>query len=172
MPILKYSKIKLYILSSLGELETKLTEFLEAKKIPIEVVYLSDDDLDHFLKSNSVKFLLLEKLFSRNMEIEEKIMKIIKEVSFSQFSEKYLQLMNQLEEIQKLNDDEVILDQLSNIILTIINDGFVLPLYQKRYSLYLKNDTSGIELDYYGRPLFKNMRKTSNIDTPPVPNTP
>lgn len=170
--ILRYSKIKLYVLSSLNELEEQLQTFLETKKIPVEVVYLSDDELDHFLKDNSVKFLLLEKLFNRHMPIEEKIKKIIKEVSFTQFSEKYLQLMNQLDEIQKLNNEELIMDQLSNIILTIINDGFVLPLYQKRYSLYINKKISGIELDYYGRPLFQKIRKKSDTEISQQAGTP
>jgi MarR-like DNA-binding transcriptional regulator SgrR of sgrS sRNA len=151
--------MKLYILSSLKEFEEQLGEFLSRSGLRrMETVYLSDNELANFMGNTQVNFLLMVKVFNKRMPLEEKIKKIIKEMSFTRFDEIYLKMLNELEEVKFLKDEELLIDQVSRLIEKIVNDGFLLPLFQKRYSLYINNDVEGIELDNYGRPLFRKMR--------------
>jgi len=156
--ILRYSRIKLYILSSLKKIEEPFNEFLQKKRLSIETIYLSDKQIVNFMKNTPVKYLLMGKTFNRRMPIEEKIQIILKEMSFGRFDENYLKLLNQLDEMKYLKNEELLLDLVSGIIEKVIKDGFILPLYQRRYSIYIKNHVRGIELDYYGKPLFRKVR--------------
>ncbi len=156
--ILKRSRITLYILSSLKEIEERLTEFLTRKGLRLETIYLSDNELTHFMDNIQINYLLMVKVFNKRIPIDEKIKKIIREMSFTRFNETYLKLLNELEEVKFLKNEELLIDQVSKIIEKIVNDGFLLPLYQNRYSLYVKKKVKGIEVDYYGRPLFQRMR--------------
>jgi len=157
--ILKYSKIKLYIPNSLNNIEVSLKEFLQKKRIPLETIYLGDNQLYNFLNNdNKVEHLVLGKVFNKRMPIEAKVKKIIKELTFSRFNEKYLNLINELEEVEFLKNEEMLINHLSGIIEQIIKDGFLLPIAQERYSIYVNRNLQGIELDYYGRPLFQGVR--------------
>jgi MarR-like DNA-binding transcriptional regulator SgrR of sgrS sRNA len=156
--ILRRSRITLYILSSLKEIEEKLGAFLTRKGLRLETIYLSDNELTHFIDNIEINYLLMVKVFNKRMPIEEKIKRIIREMSFTRFNETYLKLINELEEVQFLKDEELLINQVSKLIEKIVKDGFLLPLYQNRYSLYIKNEVRGIEVDYYGRPLFQRMR--------------
>jgi MarR-like DNA-binding transcriptional regulator SgrR of sgrS sRNA len=97
-------------------------------------------------------------VFNKRTPIEEKIKRIVKEMSFSRFDETYLKLLNELEEVTFLKNEELLLDQVSKLIEKIVNDGFLLPLYQKRFSFYVRKGVKGIKIDYYGRPLFHRMQ--------------
>jgi MarR-like DNA-binding transcriptional regulator SgrR of sgrS sRNA len=156
--ILRYSNIKLYILSSLSQIEKPFYEFLGKKHLSIETIYLSDNQLVNFLNNNPVNFLLMGKTFNRRMPLEEKVKIVLKEMSFTRFDENYLKLLNQLDEVKYLKKEELLMDLVSRIIEKIIKDGFILPLYQRRFSLYIKDHVKGIELDYYGKPLFRTVR--------------
>jgi MarR-like DNA-binding transcriptional regulator SgrR of sgrS sRNA len=156
--ILRYSSINLYILSSLKQMEEAFNEFLEKKGTPVETVYISDSQLINFMNSTSIKYLLTAKTFNRRMPIEEKIKIVLKEMSFARFNETYLKLLNQLDELKYLQNEELSLDLVSGIIEKIINDGFILPICQRRYSIYVKNHIKGMELDYYGKPIFRATR--------------
>ena len=156
--ILRRSRITLYILSSLKEIEERLAEFLTRKRLRLETIYLSDNELNHFMNNIRINYLLMVKVFNKRMPIDEKIKKIIREMSFTRFNETYLKLLNQLDEIKFLKNEELLLDQVSKLIEKIVKDGFLLPLYQNRYSLYIKKKVKGVEMDYYGRPLFHRMR--------------
>ena len=105
--ILKYSKINLYILSSLKDIEASFGAYLQKKGVPIETVYIGQDQLTNFIENDSIKYLLLEKVFSRRTPIENKISKVIREMTFSRFNEKYLKLMEELNEIKNLNNKEL-----------------------------------------------------------------
>lgn len=155
--ILRYSKINLYILSSLKDMEESFNDFLQRKGVSIQRIYIGDNQLLGFVRDGTIKYLLLEKVFRRRTPLEAKISRIIKEMTFSRFSEKYLKLMDELEEIRNLNNEELLMEQVAKIIETIIQDGFLLPLYQKKISLYVKGTLKGIEMDYYGRPLFQKV---------------
>lgn len=155
--ILRYSKINLYILSSLKDMEETFNDFLHRKGIPIQTVYIGNSQLLNFVQDGSIKYLLLEKVFHRRTPLEAKINRIIKEMTFSRFNEKYLKLMDELEEIRNLNNEELLVEQVAKIIETIIQDGFLLPLYQKKISLYVNSRLRGIEMDFYGRPLFQRV---------------
>lgn len=156
--ILRRSRITLYILSSLKEIEERLAEFLTGKRLRLETIYLSDNELNHFMNSIRINYLIMVKVFNKRMPIDEKIKKIIREMSFTRFNETYLKLLNQLDEIKFLKNEELLIDQVSKLIEKIVKDGFLLPLYQNRYSLYIKKQVKGVEMDYYGRPLFHRMR--------------
>ncbi|HLP48685.1 MAG TPA: hypothetical protein VK469_22275 [Candidatus Kapabacteria bacterium] len=156
--ILRRSRVKLYILSSLKEIEGKFEEFLKQKDVQLETIYLNDNTLANFMDSAQVNYLLLVKVFNKRVPPEEKIKRIINEMSFSRFDETYLKLVNELEEVTSLKNEELLMDQVSRLIEKIVNDGLLLPLFQKRYSLYVKKDIKDIEMDYYGRPLFQRMQ--------------
>jgi MarR-like DNA-binding transcriptional regulator SgrR of sgrS sRNA len=156
--ILRYSKIKLYIPSSLNYLEQSLMKFLETRRLSIEIIYVSDNQLVNFINSTSVNYLLLSRTFNRRVPIAEKIKIILKEMSFARFDESQLKLLNQLDEVENLKNEELLMDLVARIVGKIINDGYLLPLCQRRYSLYIKSHLKGIELDYYGKPLFHKVR--------------
>ncbi len=156
--ILRYSRIKLYIPNSLSYMEQGFQEFLRKKRVPIETIYLGDNQLQSFMENASIKYLLLGKVFNKRMQLEEKIEKIVKEMSFSRFNEKYLKLINELDEVKYLKNEEMLINHITRIIEQIIQDGFILPLFQNRYSLYVKDNIQGVEVDYYGRPLFQGVR--------------
>jgi len=152
--ILKYSNINLYILSSLSGIENRLNEFLGKTGVSLETIYISENQLVEYLNNTTIQYLLLGKVFSNRMPLDDKIKKILQEMSFSRFNEKYLKMLNELDEVKFLKNEELLMDQIAKIIEKIISDGFMLPLSQKRYSLYVKNKIKGVEMDYYGRPLF------------------
>lgn len=156
--ILRVSRIKLFILSSLKSMEEPFNQFLGKKRLTIEPIYVSDGDLVNFVNNNSVQYLLVGKTFNRRVPLEEKIKIILKEMSFGRFNETYLRLLNQLDEVQALKNEELMMDLCSRIIEKVINDGLILPLYQRRYSIYIKEHLKGMELDYYGKPLLQKVR--------------
>jgi MarR-like DNA-binding transcriptional regulator SgrR of sgrS sRNA len=156
--ILRYSRIKLYIPSSLSHLEKSLMKFLQKRRLSIEIIYVSDNQLVNFMNSTSVKYLLLSKTFNRRVPIAEKIKIILKEMSFSRFDESHLKLLNQLDEVNNLKDEELLMDLVARIVGKVIKDGYLLPLSQRRFSLYIKKHLKGIELDFYGKPLFHKLR--------------
>jgi MarR-like DNA-binding transcriptional regulator SgrR of sgrS sRNA len=156
--ILRRSRVKLYILASLKDIEGKLEEFLKQKDVRLETVYLNDNTLVNFMDSAQVNYLLLVKVFNKRVPLEEKIKRIINEMSFSRFDETYLKLVNELEEVSALKNEQFLLEQVSRLIEKIVNDGLLLPLYQKRYSLYVSKKVKDVEMDYYGRPLFQRMQ--------------
>jgi MarR-like DNA-binding transcriptional regulator SgrR of sgrS sRNA len=152
--ILRYSNISLYILSSLSGIENSLNEFLGKKGVSLKTIYISENQLVEYLNNTTIQYLLLGKVFGKRMPLDEKIKKILQEMSFSRFNEKYLKMLNELDEVKYLKNEELLIDQIARIIEKIISDGFMLPISQKRYSLYIKNKIKGVEMDYYGRPLF------------------
>jgi MarR-like DNA-binding transcriptional regulator SgrR of sgrS sRNA len=156
--ILRYSKIELYIISSLKGDDENFKEFLRKKGLEIDTIYVSGSNLQNLLDNNPIKYLLIQKLFKKKTLLEEKINKIVREMSFKRFNEKYLKLINELDEVKFLKNEELLIDQISKIIDKIINDGFIYPVAQKRYSIVMKNKIKGIEMDYYGRPLFQKAR--------------
>jgi MarR-like DNA-binding transcriptional regulator SgrR of sgrS sRNA len=153
--ILKYSKVNLYIFSSLNGDAAEFNEFLDKKGVPLETIYISENQLVEFLKNTPIKYLLLEKIFSRRMTLVEKIQKILQEMIFSRFDEAYLKLLNELDELKFVKNEELMIEHISKIIEKIVNDGILLPISQKKYSLFVKNGIKRIEIDYYGRPLFQ-----------------
>jgi MarR-like DNA-binding transcriptional regulator SgrR of sgrS sRNA len=167
--ILKRSRIKLYIVASLKEIEEKLQEFIKRHGMPVETIFMNDNMLSNFMTSSPVQYLLMVKVFNKRTPLDEKIKRIIKEMSFGQYDENYLKMLNELEEVKFLNNDELMFDHVSTLIEKIVNDGFLLPLFQKRYSFYVRKGIKGIELDFYGRPLFREMR-LENVSSVPNPS--
>lgn len=160
--ILRRSRIQLYIVSSLKQIEEKLGAFLKKRGIPLETIYMNDNALRNFMDNAPVQYLLMVKVFNKRIPLEEKIKRIVKEMSFHRFDENYLKMLNELEEVKFLNNDELLYDHVSRLIEKVVNDGFILPLFQKRYSFYVRKGVKGIELDYYGRPLFQGIRLDQN----------
>lgn len=153
--ILKYSKTNLYVFSSLSHLEESFNDFLRNKGIALESIFISENQLVQYLNNTPINFLLLEKIFSKRMTMEEKILKILQEMIFTHFDETYLKLLNELKEIRFLKNQELLIDHIARVIEKIINDGVLLPITQKRFSLYIKEGIRGVDIDYYGRPLFQ-----------------
>jgi MarR-like DNA-binding transcriptional regulator SgrR of sgrS sRNA len=160
--ILKSSDIKLYILASLSYLEKDLTAFLKGSNLKIETLFIDDSQMMNFLNSTAIKYILIDKIFQTKIPVEEKISRILKESSFNQFNAKYLRMLGELDEVKYSNSQELLMEQVARISETIINDGFIFPLFQKNYSLYIRNAWQAMEIDYYGRPLLQKARKTND----------
>jgi MarR-like DNA-binding transcriptional regulator SgrR of sgrS sRNA len=158
--ILKSSDIKLYILASLSYLEKDLTTFLKSSNLKIETLFIDDSQMMNFLNSAEIKYILIDKIFQNKIPVEEKISRIIKESSFNQFNVKYLRMLGELDEVKYSNSQELLTEQIARISEAIFNDGFIFPLFQKNYSLYIRNGWQALEIDYYGRPLFQMASKT------------
>ncbi len=160
--ILKSSDIKLYILASLSFLEKDLTAFLKNSNLKIETLYIDDSQMMNFLNSTAIQYVLIDKIFQSKIPVEEKISRILKESSFNQFNVKYLRMLGELDEVKYSNSQELLMEQVARISETIINDGFIFPLFQKKYSLYIRNVWQAVQIDYYGRPLFQKARKAQH----------
>jgi MarR-like DNA-binding transcriptional regulator SgrR of sgrS sRNA len=157
--VLKSSKIKLYLLSSLNYLDNDLLAFFKENGIRIETVYLDNNELQNFLENIAIEFVILEKIFNKRQPTEEKIKKIIKEMTFQRMNVDYLKLINEMEEVKNFKNEEMFVTQLAKMIEKIISDGFILPLFQNDFSLYVKKDLAPITMDYYGRPVLLHCWK-------------
>ncbi len=159
--ILKFSEIKLYILSSLSNLENDLAAFLKGTNLRIETQFIDNSQFLAFLDSAAIKYALVDKIFQKKFPAEEKLGRILKESSFNRFNAQYLRMLSELEEARFSNSQELLLEQSARISEAIINDGFIFPLFQKNYSLYVRKSWPGIEIDYYGRPLLQKVSKNN-----------
>jgi MarR-like DNA-binding transcriptional regulator SgrR of sgrS sRNA len=158
--ILKFSEIKLYVLSSLSNLEKELTAFLKDSNLRIETQFIDDSQFMAFLDSTGIKYVLIDKIFQKKTPAEEKISRILKESSFNRFNAQYLRMLSELEEARTSNSQELLMEQIARISEAIVNDGFIFPLFQKNYSLYARKSWPALEIDYYGRPLLQQVSKT------------
>lgn len=157
--ILRNSQFKLYINSSLKKYEDALNNFIQKNYLRISLVFIKNTKLREFTESGTlIKFYLTEKLFSSKTPHVDKIKKIIFELTFSRFNEKYLKIVNELDELKYLKNDELLMDRISSVIETLINRENILPLKQKHFSLFCKDKFENLFLDYYGRPIFTKIR--------------
>ena len=159
--ILKYSEIKLYVLASLANLEKDLAAFLKESNLKIETLFIDDSQLMAFLDSAAVQYILIDKIFQKKAPAEEKISRILKESSFNRFNAAYLRMLSELDEARFSNSQEMLIEQIARISEAIVNDGFIFPLFQKRYSLYVRKSWPALEIDYYGRPLLQKVGKNN-----------
>jgi MarR-like DNA-binding transcriptional regulator SgrR of sgrS sRNA len=160
--ILKSSDIKLYILASLSYLEKDLNAFLHDSNLKIETLFIDDSQMMNFLNSSAIKYVLIDKIFQSKIPVEEKLSRILKESSFNQFNVKYLRMLGELDEVRYSNSQDLLMEQVARISEAIINDGFLFPLFQKDYSLYIRKDWQATEIDYYGRPLLQKASKNND----------
>ena len=160
--ILKFSEIKLYALSSLSNLEKDLSAFLKSTNLKIETQFIDDSQFMAFLDSAAIKYVLVDKVFQKKNPAEEKLGRILKESSFNRFNARYLRMLSELEEARFSNSQELLMDQIARISEAIINDGFIFPLFQRNYSLYVRKSWPALEIDYYGRPLLQKVSKTND----------
>jgi MarR-like DNA-binding transcriptional regulator SgrR of sgrS sRNA len=160
--ILKYSDIKLYVLASLANLEKDLAAFLKSTNLKIETLFIDDSQLMAFLNSAAVQYVLIDKIFQKKIPAEEKISRILKESSFNRFNARYLRMLSELDEARFSNSQELLTEQIARICEAIVNDGFIFPLFQKNYSLYVRKSWPGLEVDYYGRPLLQKVGKNND----------
>lgn len=160
--ILKSSDIKLYILASLSNLEKDLTAYLKECNLKIETLFIDDSQFMAFLNSAAIKYVLIDKIFQKKIPAEEKISRILKESSFNQFNARTLRMLSELDEVKFSNNQELLMEQIARISEAIVNDGFIFPLFQKNYSLYIRKSWPSMEIDYYGRPLLQKTGKTND----------
>jgi MarR-like DNA-binding transcriptional regulator SgrR of sgrS sRNA len=160
--ILKFSEIKLYVLSSLSNLEKELADFLKDTNLKIETQFVDDSQFSASLDSASVKYALVDKIFQKKSPVEEKLSRILKESSFNRFNAQTLRMLNELDEARFSNSQELLMDQSARISEAIVNDGFIFPLFQKNYSLYVRKSWPALEIDYYGRPLLQKVSKADD----------
>ena len=159
--IVKSSDIKLYILASLSDMEKDLSAYLKSNNLKIEMLFIDDSQVMAFLNSADIKYVLIDKIFQKKAAAEEKIGRILKESSFNQFNARYLRMLGELDEVKFSNSPELVMEQIARISEAIVNDGFIFPLFQKNYSLYIRKSWPAMEIDYYGRPLLQKTGKSN-----------
>ncbi len=157
--ILKTSDIKLYALSSLASLEADLSSFLKGSGLKIETQFVDNSEFASFLQSAVVKYVLVDRIFQKSTPPEEKLSRIVKESSFNRFNAQYLRMLSELDEARTSNSEEMLVEQIARISEAIVNDGFILPLFQKPYSLYVRKKWPALEVDAFGRPLLQKVRR-------------
>lgn len=160
--ILKSSDIKLYILASLSDLEKDLSAYFKSNNLKIEMQFIDDSQFLTFLNSAAIKYVLIDKIFQKKIPVEEKISRILKESSFNQFNARTLRMLSELDEVKFSNSQELLMEQIARISEAIVNDGFIFPLFQKNYSLYIRKSWPVMEIDYYGRPLLQKTEKNND----------
>jgi len=160
--ILKSSDIKLYILASLSDLEKDLDAYLKSNNLKIEMQFIDDSQFMGFLNSADIKYVLIDKIFQKKTPVEEKISRILKESSFNRFNARYLRMLGELDEVKFSNSQELVIEQIARISEAIVNDGFIFPLFQKNYSLYIRKAWPAMEIDFYGRPLLQKTGKNND----------
>lgn len=160
--ILKFSEIKLYVLSSLSNLEKELAAFLKETNLKIETQFVDDSQFSASLDSAAIKYALVDKIFQKKSPPEEKLSRILKESSFNRFNAHYLRMLNELDEARFSNSQELLMEQIARISEAIVNDGFIFPLFQKNFSLYVRKSWPALEIDYYGRPLLQKVSKADD----------
>ena len=106
--ILKFSEIKLYVLSSLSNLEKDLAAFLKGTNLKIETQFIDDSQFMAFLDSAAIKYALVDKIFQKKSPAEEKLSRILKESSFNRFNAQYLRMLSELEEARFSNSQELL----------------------------------------------------------------
>jgi len=156
--LLRQTDITLYALTSLSSIEEDFNAYLNKNNMKISLVFVDDTQLRSFISNSTAKVVLINKIFQKKTAIGEKISRIIKELSFSQFNEKYLRLLSELEETALMHNDETMLEQVAKVTETIVADGFILPLFQKSYSLYVTDRLQGHDVDSFGRPLLHQAK--------------
>lgn len=161
LSILRFSEISLYILASFNFIEKELNYYLSQNNTKLQAVFIDDAQLQTFISTTPVKFILINKVFQSQTPPEEKLLQFIKEFKFLRFNEKYLRLVDELEEIKNINNQELLFEQMAKIQEAFINDGVILPLFQKRYSLYAHKKMQNLELDDFGRPFLYKTFKTN-----------
>ncbi len=155
--ILKTSEIKLYALSSLSSMEKDLSAFLSDTRLKIETQFIDNGEFTSFLDSAAIKYVLIDKIFQKKSPAEEKISRIVKESSFNRFNAQYLRMLSELDEARFSNSQELLIEQIARISEAVVNDGFIFPLFQKSYSLYVRKSWPELEIDYFGRPLLQRV---------------
>ncbi len=162
--ILRYSRINLFVLSSLKHYEQDLMNFLNKNRLRINTIFIANNEIKNFLENTEIKYLLVEKVFKKKDPIEEKIKRIIRELTFKRFNEDYLVKMNQIDELINLRDEDLLMDKLAEIVSEIIQNGVILPISHLRYSIYVRSDIKNLMIDYNGRPLLHkvNIGKNEN----------
>jgi len=156
--ILRYSRINLYIDSSLKNYERDLIDFLNNNKLKINTIFLLNNEIKNFLENTEIKYILVEKVFKKKDAIEEKIKRIIRELTFKRFSDEYLVRMNEIDELINMKNEDLLMDKIAEIVSELIEKGIILPLYQLRYSIYINKKLKGIQIGYYGRPFLNKLR--------------
>ena len=155
--VLRSSRIQIYLQSSMKNEEEKLLEFLQKKNVAMQTLFVEDGQLRNFLNGTSIKYMILEKVFQRRMPLEEKVQRVVAELTFGRFNTQYLQLISELREVTDLHNEEMLMDQVARIIGRIVDDGFLMPLAQKRYSMYVNLRLRGFRMDVYGRPILQGV---------------
>lgn len=157
--ILKTSDVKLYALSSLANLDKDLSAFLKDSGLKIETQFVDNSEFASFLESAAIKYVLVDRIFQKNTPAEEKLSRIVRESSFNRFNAQYLRMLSELDEARFSNSEELLVEQIARISEAIVNDGFILPLFQKPYSLYMNKAWPALEIDFFGRPLLQQVSR-------------
>lgn len=166
MPILRNSRQTLYLASSISVMEPALNERFRKLSIPVEIRILSDNDLSGYIEKNPVPVLIVKKLFRTETPLTEKLSALIREFSFNRFDETTLGLIKQLEEVSGFDRDELIVPAISGIMERLVEDGIILPLYQQRFQLMVRQNFKPVLIDHFSRIVWSRLRHEDNKKKP------
>lgn len=153
-----YSKVNMFFFPSLKEYQSNFNEYLESRKIGIKPFFLDSKMKRGNLNDENSKYIVLQKSFLKVTPLKAKIKRIISEMLFSRYNEQFMLKTKELDELQFLNKRELLMDKIAALISELVNKGILYPLFQKEYYLYYDKKLSGFKLDYYGKPLFSELR--------------
>jgi len=156
--ILRNAKQIIYLASSLVLIEDFLIERFRRLAIPLEIRRISDNELTGYIQKNPVPVLIMKKLFKKETPMAEKLASLIREFSFNRFDEQSLGMIKQLEELSSLDRDDIVVPAMVSIIEKLVEDGVILPLFQQRFQLMVKQEFVPVVIDFYGRILWSELR--------------
>ena len=157
--LLRYADIKLYAPVSLREMEEPFRRYCEGNRVRIELLFVEPAQLTNIIKTSGIRFLLIDKTWQRKTSVAEKVARVIRETTFTQFDEKYLRLLNELDETARMDDEKLVMEQAARAITMVVEDGFILPIFQRNFSLYVRDRISNLALDPLGRPRLLGVTK-------------
>lgn len=158
LPILRSSRQTVYLAASLSVLEPALADRFRRLAVPVEIRVLSDNDLSGYIQKNPVPVLIVKKLFRSETALTEKLASLVREFSFNRFDEGSLGLIKQLEELAGVSREELVVPALSGITEKIVQDGIILPLYQQRFQLMVRQGLDPVVIDQYSRIAWSELR--------------
>jgi hypothetical protein len=153
-----YSRINLYFFPSFKEYQERFSKYLEEREIPLKTFFLDSRMKGASIRTENLDYIILQKSFQKATPLKEKISRIVSELLFTRYDETFMLRVKELDELAALQKNELLMDRIASLITDIVDQGIIYPLFQKDYYLYYRKNLAGMKMDYYGRPLFSELR--------------
>ncbi len=149
-------KYELYLDNSLDFLKGKLNFNFSKDKLKINIKTINSK-----VENTKVNGLwMTQVLYHKRQSISLKIVKLIKHLTYLNDVNKYRDYINQLREmdfIRKGDDDDVLLNLVSQVITNMVSENLLLPLFHLEYKLRYNNKIQDLKIDSFGRINFADI---------------